>query len=384
MAISSHLARNLRPHLYSRHGDGGLLSLQKISETNGGIQNPAPDSVPDDIQIPSGGEFYLYGHKQIGGIFVALPNGEVAEECCLLNLPDDCTLFLCIVDLSKKRVDIHRKCRSTTPCECLEDAGPRALARWIHVSGMSADQNVPWLRRRVKVTEVVQPSCVPVEISALIDRQISAAHAHGKEAHSNPGALGALFRLTVNHSEPMTEPYHYSYEAAQEYWQSERPRRSKVRTVFYGISPPTTPIFSRPKRKRQSSPKGPISSSPVKSCGSDSTETSKSALQHSAPEKPLMQPMQRNSNCKSQSKPCNSGKKQRLKKDPLVGLRICKLFSSGTFEGPSHRRCFTTKRTFSYSLIGKSGLRCHRSLIIALCFITLAFGTQQTSANGHC
>jgi hypothetical protein len=319
LAISAHQSKFMRPHLHTLHGDGGLLSCANASNSEKGS---------DPFKLSIGSSFFMYGCRDVKALKL---EGSINKEssivsytaCDLNDIDDECQVLLCVTDLPTKNETIYLVCKpSTKNCECLDDAGPRALARWISIPGCSADQNVPWLRRRLLVVEQIQDTFVSSRISGVLEELFSSKFTDSTSTSycSETVVSGIVYKIEYkmgqNQNDKTTRDLSdecSSPTPSQQlyYWQNDRPTRSTTRTIFYGISPPSTPVFQRSKRRRLG------------------------RIQSEQQQNPPPGGTKLNSNATGVGLVAHQNLPER---DPLIGQTIWKTFSTGRFRGVNTRK----------------------------------------------
>ena len=334
---SAHRSKTLRPHLHTLYGEGGIFSSATLI-----VDDPSTGRNTRQVQVSAGSQFFLYGHHHADEddcirIKYVQSSDDLDKhtECSLKHVKENSTIFVCVAGHPDQSLTINLLCTpSTSSCENLEDAGPRALARWIMIPDFPTDQNVPWLRRRLRVKDTVRTEDLPPNIRTLLGKLLVKlvssttevetkkdinTYAYGNLCPVHPVKSDESDRAASQHedffqSDRSTKPERTTSQFddifQSDTWQIDRPRRSTVQTVFYGISPPSTPIFQRSKRRR---------------LGCLSSECSSTDLATKSAEP------QRISN------PVNKSVKESPKvlktEDSLIGKTVWKTFSTGRFKG---------------------------------------------------
>jgi hypothetical protein len=280
----------------------------------------------------------LYGHEDHE--IASLQSGQTHS---VVDLSDCSTVHLCATDASGGNLNLHCVCRPVGQCECLQDAGPRALARWTLIPGWNADENVPWRRRKLKIVEVSLET-IPHNVE-LLAKQLLAATSPEKIAPTGavPGALfGMLFRV-LNDRKDVVNPgltktgkrlfADASICDFSEHWQNERPRRNRAPTIFFGqyASPPSSPP-RKPSKRRSGLIQDPDIHAANELTGN--TQVQAPLLQKEAEDNVILRVL---ADMKSQEQvDGNIGKDSQFhseSEDQLIGRRICKEFSTGKYEG---------------------------------------------------
>jgi hypothetical protein len=323
----AHHLRCLRPHFHTLHGYGGILTgpgaKSGVKESE---QNSNDNSGPVKLQVFAGLEFYFYGHEvhEAGTL-------ECGHAHSIMDLPDHSTVHLCATDASGGNISLHCVCRPVGQCECLQDAGPRALARWTLIPGWNADENVPWRRRKLQVVEESSLETIPQDVKQLAKNLLKASLTDNLATKS--ALFGTLFRVLKDVAEPeLTKTGKRLYAEASiyessEYWQNERPRRRRAPTIFYGqyASSPLSPPRQASKRRPDLTQDPDIQISCVPT---DYVQIQPSISESEAPDTAIQDSV---ASLRSQDQ--KNSKSHSEKEDPLIGRRICKLFSTGRYEG---------------------------------------------------